>query len=102
MIKNISREEMDGLLPSRFNIDGFIGAEAEWFSDKVGNIIGTIAEGTANMNWGYAVLRRDDTGLYHFWDLETRIDSCNTARVQIVQVMEATQKDGRDSSRLVG
>ena len=102
MIKNISREEMDRFLPRRFNIDGFIGAEVEWFSDRVGNIIGTIAEGTTKMNWGYAVLRRDDNGLYRFWDLETRIDSCNTARNQIVQAMEATQKDGRDSSPLVG
>ncbi len=102
MIKNISRAEMDQFLPRRFNIDGFIGAEVEWFSDRVGNIIGTIAEGTTKMNWGYAVLRRDDNGLYRFWDLETRIDSCDTARIQVVQTMEATQKDGQDSSPFVG
>ena len=76
--------------------------EAEWFSDRVGNIIGTIAEGTTKTNWGYAVLRRDDRGMDRFWDIETRIDSCESARIQIVQVMEATQKDGRDNSPLVG
>ena len=93
---------MDRFLPRRFNIDEFIGTEAEWFSDEVGNIIGTIAEGTTNMRWGYAVLRRDDNGKYRFWDLETRIDSCDTARIQILHTMEATQKDSQACSPLVG
>jgi hypothetical protein len=66
VIKSISQKEMDQFLPHRFNIDRFIGSEAEWFSDEVGNIIGTIAEGTTNMHWGYAVLRRDDGGKYQF------------------------------------
>ena len=95
MIKSISQMEMDQFLPCRFHIDRFIGAEAEWFSDRIGNIIGTIAEGATNAKWGYAVLRRDDNGLYRFWGPKTRIDCCDTARIQIVQAMEATQKDGR-------
>ena len=102
MIKNISQEEMDQLLPQRPNIDRFIGAEAEWFSDEVGNIIGTIAEGTMNVNWGYVVLRRDDTGKYRFWDLETGIESCDAARIQIVHGMEATRRSGQNCSSLVG
>lgn len=102
VIKSISQEEMDQFLPRRFNIDRFIGAEAEWFSDEVGNIIGTIAEGTTNMHWGYAVLRRDDGGKYQFWDLETGIESCDAARIQIVHAMEATQKDGQACSPVVG
>jgi hypothetical protein len=102
MIKNISQEEMNQFLPHRLNIDRFIGAEAEWFSDEVGNAIGTIAEGTTKMCWGYAVLRRDDNGKYRFWDLETRIDSCDTARIQIMRAMEATQKSGQRYSALVG
>jgi len=102
MIKSISQVEMDQFLPHRFHIDRFIGAEVEWFSDKVGNIIGTIADETTKMNWGYAVLRRDDSGKYQFWDLETRIRSCDAARIQIVRSMEATQKEGQDCSPLVG
>lgn len=102
MIKSISQEEMDQFLPRRFNIDRFIGAEVEWFSDKAGTIIGTIAEGTTKMAWGYAVLRRDDNGKYRFWDLETRIESCDAARIQIVRAMEGTQKDGQACSPVVG
>jgi hypothetical protein len=102
VIKSISQEEMDQFLPHRFNIDQFIGAEAEWFSDEVGNIIGTIAEGTTNMRWGYAVLRRDDGGKYQFWDLETGIESCDAARIQIVHAMETTRKSGQTCSPLVG
>jgi hypothetical protein len=102
MIKSISQEEMDQFLPQRPNIDRFIGAEAEWFSDEVGNIIGTIAEGTTNVNWGYVVLRRDDRGKYRFWDLETGIESCDAARIQMVHAMEATRKSGQNCSPLVG
>ena len=102
VIKSISQEEMDQVLPHRFNIDRFIGAEAEWFSDEAGNIVGTIAEGTTNRHWGYAVLRRDDGGTYRFWDLETGIESCDAARIQIVHAMEATQKDGQACSSVVG
>jgi hypothetical protein len=93
---------MNRFLPHRFNIDRYIGAEVEWFSDQAGTIIGTIAEGTTNVNWGYAVLRRDDNGTYQFWDMETRIQSCDAARIQIVHAMEATQKDGQDCSPLAG
>ena len=102
VIKSISQEEMDQVLPHRFNIDRFIGSEAEWFSDEAGNIIGTIAEGTTNLRWGYAVLRRDDGGTYRFWDLETGIESCDAARIRIVHAMEATQKDGQACSPVVG
>ena len=102
VIKNISQKEMDQFLLHRFNIDRFIGAEAEWFSDETGNIIGTIAEGTEKTHWGYAVLRRDDGGKYQFWDLETGIESCDAARLQIVHAMEATQKDGQACSPVVG
>jgi hypothetical protein len=93
---------MGQFLPRRFNIDRFIGAEAEWFSDEAGNIIGTIAEGTADLHWGYAVLRRNDGGKYQFWDLETGIDSCDAARIQIVHAMEAIQKDGQACSAVMG
>ena len=102
MIKNISQEKMDRFLPQRPNIDRFIGAEVEWFSDEVGNIIGTIAEGTTNVNWGYVVLRRDDRGKYHFWDLETGIESCDAARIQMVHTMEAIRKSGQNHSPPVG
>jgi len=102
MIKSISQIEMDQFLPCRFHIDRFIGAEAAWFSDGVGNIVGTIAEGTTNLSWGYVILRRDDSGRYQFWDMETRIESCEAAQTRIVRIMEATRKDGRSSSPLVG
>ena len=102
MITSLSRKDIDEHLPHRSNIDRFIGAEVERYSDKPGNIIGAIAEGTANRKWGYAILRRDDNGKYRFWDLETRIESCDAARRQIIRAMEATQKDGQACSPVVG
>jgi hypothetical protein len=101
-IENISREEIDRLLPTRRAIDQFIGAEAEWLADPSGNIVGIIAEGVGLHNWGYAVLRRDETGKYHFWDLETRMAARDSARLQMVHTMEATQRNGRTISPLIG
>ena len=101
-IKSISRGDLDQFLPHRLAIGRFIGVEAEWFADEVGNIVGTIAEGATNANWGYVVLRRDVNGGYLFWDLKTRIESCDAARIQIVRAMEATQKNGQNCSPQVG
>jgi hypothetical protein len=102
VVKSISRGDLDKFLPHRGGIGKFIGTEVEWFADGVGNIIGTLAEGTTNMNWGYVVLRRDETGKYRFWDLKTRIEGRDAARVQIVRAMEATQKSGQNCSPVVG
>jgi hypothetical protein len=101
-MKSISRGELDRFLPHRLAIGRFIGVETEWFADAAGNIVGIIAEGTTTANWGYAVLRRDVNGRYLFWDLKTGIESRDAARIQIVRVMEATQKSGQDSSPQVG
>lgn len=101
-IQQISREHLDRLLPRRNAIDQFIGAEVEWLSDAVGNIVGIIAEGPGSANWGYAVLRRDEAGGYRFWDLQTRIAGRDAARLQAVHTMEATQPDNRRCSPLVG
>ena len=97
-IKSISRGELQQFLPHRDAIGRFIGAEVEWFADEEGKIIGTIAEGTTSKDWGYVVLRRDERGGYLFWDLKTRIESCDAARVQIVRTMEATQERGQNPS----
>jgi hypothetical protein len=95
MIKSISREDIDQFLPHRYNIDRFIGSEVEWLSDQVGNIVGTIAEGSTDANWGYAVLRRDESGKYQFWDLETKIRSRDAARMQITRAMQGTPGDNQ-------
>ena len=101
-IKGISRRDLDQFLPHRGAIGKFIGVEVEWFADDVGNIIGVIAQGTTSINWGYAVLRRDENGKYAYWDLKTGIASRDAARIQIVCTMEATQKNGQDRSPQVG
>jgi hypothetical protein len=101
-IQQVSREFVDRLLPDRHAIDRFIGPEVEWLADPVGNIIGIIAEGAGSSDWGYAVLRRDEAGGYRIWDLQTRIDGRDTARLQIVPTMEVTQPNSRNCSPLVG
>jgi hypothetical protein len=101
-IQQTTREHIDELVPKRHAIDKFIGTEVEWLADPVGNIVGIVAEGAGIINWGYAVLRRGETGGYHFWDLKTRIDTRDAARLQIVRTMEATLPNGGNCSPLVG
>jgi hypothetical protein len=101
-IRQTTLERLDQLLPRRRAIGQFIGTEVEWLADPPGNIVGIIAEGPGMSNWGYVVLRRDETGNYHFWDLEAGIATRDSARLQIVRIMKATQPNDRNHSPLVG
>ena len=101
-IKSISQGELDQFLPHRDAIGRFIGAEVEWFADEKGKVIGTVAEGPSSLGWGYVILRRNERGEYLFWDLKTRIGSCDAARVQMVRTMEATQQSGQNPSPPAG
>jgi hypothetical protein len=101
-INNISRSDLDRFLPQRTAIGQFIGTEVEWSADRVGNILGIVAEGTTNGNWGYVVLRRDEHGKYRYWDLQTRIDNRDAAHDQMERIMAATQPTGQSCSPLFG
>jgi hypothetical protein len=101
-IENISRGDLDRFLPQRSAIGRFIGSEVEWFADRVGSILGIVAEGATDGNWGYVVLRRDEQGKYRYWDLQTRIDSRDAAHSQMVRIMATTQPTGQSCSPLVG
>jgi hypothetical protein len=101
MIKQISQWELDQFLPHRFAIRRFIGGEVECFADRLGNIVGITAKGMPNGNWGYAVLRREESGKYRFWDLKTGIENYDAARHLMVRAMLATQPRGQSCSPLV-
>ena len=101
-VQQITRDRLDQLLPRRRAIDKFIGTEVDWLSDPPGNIVGILAARTGGQNWGYAVLRRSQTGGYEFWDLKTRIAERDTARQRLEQVMAATQPNDSPHAPLVG
>jgi len=56
--------------------------EVEWFSNRSGTVVGTIAKGEGMAGWNYVVLKRDKQGEFHvrkvmgnFFDLEdARVD----------------------------
>jgi len=101
-VEPITREQLDQFLPRRRAIGRFIGTEVEWLADPPGNVIGILAQRTGAQGWSYVILRRDQTGQYRFWDLQTRIAERAIARDRLGQVMAATQPQGSNCAVLVG
>ena len=81
-IKTIPRSEFDRLLPQNPALDNVMVVEVEWFSNRSGTVVGTIAKGKGMAGWNYVVLKRDKQGEFHvrkvmgnFFDLEdARVD----------------------------
>ena len=83
-VKDISRAEFNRLLPLHSGLENLIGKEVEWFSDKRGNILGTIALGDSSRGWNYVILKRDRVGKFHVCDVACNIYSHAAARVDFI------------------
>lgn len=42
-----------------------MGKEVEWFSNRSGDLLGTLAKGESVAGWNYAILKRDKNGDPH-------------------------------------
>ena len=58
-IKTIPHSEFDRLLPDNPALENLMVEQVEWFSNKLGNLLGIIAEGKSVAGWNYAILKRD-------------------------------------------
>ena len=65
--------------------------QVEWFSNKAGNIIGTIA-GTVEGGWSYAVLKGDRKGNFRVCNLGGDSYNLKAARSRFLIDMETTEK----------
>jgi hypothetical protein len=99
-IKNISRWEFEQLLPERSAIEATIGEQVEWWAQKAGRFIGTIAKGIAEPGWRYILLVRDEGGRFRICRLRGGIESLPAATQQLLTVMETT--DAEDEIKTAG
>jgi hypothetical protein len=72
--------------------------QTEWFANKAGTTIGTLAVGKADEGWNYVVLRRDKTGDFRVHTLvgvymrEGDVFSLDDARAEFLLEMAAAEK----------
>jgi hypothetical protein len=87
VINAIDRAEFVHRLSLDSDLEHFIGKEVEWFSNRTGNILGTIALGEKGRGWNYVVLKRDQLGKYHACDVVCDFYDHGAARVGFMLAM---------------
>jgi hypothetical protein len=88
VVKDIGRTEFIHRLSLNNDLEHFIGREVEWFSNKAGNIIGTIALGDKSRGWNYVILKRNQTGKFHVCDVACDLYNHAAARVDFLFAMD--------------
>jgi hypothetical protein len=97
--ENISRESFDALQPPSLILERLRVEQVEWFTNTVGNIIGTIA-GKSDDGWSYAVLKGDRNGNYRVCTLGGDTFSLRAARTRFLLDMAAAEKAEEELARL--
>ena len=92
-IKGVDRVEFIRLLSLHNDLESFVGTEVEWFSNKAGNVIGTIALGDVSKGWNYVVLRRETMGKFHACNVARDFYSQTAARVDCMYAMAAAGRN---------
>ena len=57
--------------------------EVEWFSNRSGNLFGTVARGEGEAGWNYAILKRDRKGEFHVRKVMNNFFNLNATRVDL-------------------
>ncbi len=64
-----------------------MGEEVEWFSNRLGNLLGAVAKGEGVAGWNYAVLKRDRKGDFRVRKLMNSFFGLKHARVDLLLSM---------------
>ena len=94
-IKTIPRSEIERLLPYNSALEDIMMEQVEWFSNKSGNLLGTIAKGKSVAGWNYAVLKRDRKGDFRVRKVMDNFFSLKAARVDLMLSMIVIEKINR-------
>ncbi|HUI07738.1 MAG TPA: hypothetical protein VL486_12115 [Verrucomicrobiae bacterium] len=90
--ESIRKEKFDRFRPPDLGLESLMAWQIEWFSNKAGTTIGTLAVGKANEGWNYAVLGRDKTGDFQVYKLGGDLFSLDDARAEFLLEMAAAEK----------
>src|ERR1039457_5547089 len=91
-ISAISRSEFDRLLPQNSEVEHLMVEQVEWFSNRSGNLLGTIARGESVAGWNYVILKRDKKGDPHVRKVMNNFFSSKAARVDLLLSMAEIEK----------
>lgn len=91
-IRTISRPEFDRLLPQNPVVENLMIDQIEWFSNRSGNLLGTIAKGESVADWNYAILKRDKKGDLRVRKVMNNFFNSKTARVDLLLSMAAIER----------
>ena len=97
-IKIISRSEFDRLLAHHPALKNLMVEQVEWFSNRSGNLLGSIAEGERVAGWNYAILKRGKKGGFYVHKVMNNCSSSNAARVDLLISMAEIAIDEPDLS----
>jgi hypothetical protein len=91
-IKIIPRSEFERLVPHHFALENFMVNQVEWFSNRSGNLLATIAKGKGVAGWNYAVLKRDTKGDFHVRKVMSNFLDVKVAKVDLSLSMAGIEK----------
>jgi len=64
-----------------------------WLEDETGNMLGSIARGRTDQNWGYVILGRNKRGESEIWELASGFRDWREAELQLMLAMDATERE---------
>ncbi len=91
-IRAISRSEFDRLLPQNPAVENLMVEQVEWFSNRSGNLLGTIARGESVAGWNYVIVKWDKKGHPHVCKVMNNFFSSKAARVDLLLSMAEIEK----------
>src|ERR1700692_2086765 len=96
-IKTIPRSEFERLQPIHFALESLMGEQVEWFSNRSGSLLGTVAAGKGVASWNYAILKQDRKGDFHVRKVMSNFFGLEDARVDLLLSMAGIEKIKRAS-----
>src|ERR1039457_6325668 len=86
-IKTISRSEFDRLLAHNPALKNLLVEPVEWFSNRSGSLLGTIAEGERVAGCNYVMLKGDQKVHFHIRKVMSNFFKLKAARVDLLLSM---------------
>jgi hypothetical protein len=91
-IKTISRSQFAQLLPCPFVLENLMVEQVGWFSNRSGNMLGTIANGAGVAGWNYVILKREKEGGFHIRKVMGNFFNLNAAKIDLLLSMKEIGK----------
>jgi hypothetical protein len=93
---SIRQEKFERFLPPHLGLESLMEWQVEWFANKTGTTIGTLAVAKGDGGWNYAVLKRDEAGNFQVCKLGVDAYSLDDARSEFMCEMAVAETRGSE------